>query len=387
VRIAKLEDRLDGLVSLLQSRKVLDSDTAVQAPERTHAGQSEPPITTPISSIVDTTGNDDDSDDSDDSNTGDADFGDDDDDDDTDTVRPAWTTTSPEPLVRSPLYDSPVARSTTTAMLEPSTSSAYLDTFRSRMLHHFPFVHLPAHLTAQQLRRDRPFLFRAIVCVASPSAHEKRARASELKRVLCEAAFLQQHENQSGNIDRTVDLLLGLLTYTAWGWDHLLSGCSLSRLMMLAMSLVGEMRLDKPAPQDLHTMGFFAPGFEGWYGDTSGDMTTQRFLERQRAVLGCFVLSSVVSAHFSQVDALRWTPQMEEGLAAISTNKECPTDAALALQVHSQLLAMKAVQVRDQQQQQRDQPQTTMYIKALLGQLQELRISLSPALQQHQGKV
>jgi len=232
----------------------------------------------------------------------------------------------------------------------------------------------------------------------SPSAREKRARAGELKRVLYEMCFLQQqrpqHENQSGSTDQSMDLLLGLLTYIAWGWDHVLSRCSLSRLMMVAISLVGEMRLDKSVPQDLHTMGLFTPGFEGWYGEASGEVTAQFFLERQRAVLGCFVLSSVVSAYFTQVDAMRWTPQMDEALAAISNNEECPTDAALALQVRLTLLATKAIQIRDQQQQQQtDQAQTATlaapalsFIKELLGKLQELRVSQSPALQQRQGK-
>lgn len=256
------------------------------------------------------------------------------------------------------------------------TAAARLDTFRSHMLPHFPFIHLPTDLTPHRLQLDHPFLFRAIICVASPTAQERQARAIDFKRVLVEAAFpLHSHQDktQADGIDRKIDLLLGLLTYAAWGWDY----AQLPRLVMLATSLIGELRLDKPAPPDVRTLELLTPLAQGW-GRTGGDnMITPQSFERQRAVLGCFVLSSVVSTYAGQVDALRWTPQMEGSLAALSAGEECPTDAALVLQVRLQLLATRAFQLRDQ-----DHRMNQFAAEELLQQLQELR----PAVQQHHGK-
>lgn len=297
--------------------------------------------------------------------------------------------------------------------LSPSSASISLNTFRSRMLHHFPFVHLPSHLRAEQLRLERPFLFRAIVCVTSSSVEDKRTTSLELKRVLCETAFLQRspQRNQQESQQQTIDLLLGLLVYVAWGWEHLLSRRSLSRLMAVAISLVGELRfLDRVVPEITRTISHLEPkgGFDNVYSSTTATATTTTptgaglpdthfYLERQRAILGCFVLGSAVSAYFSQVDAPRWTPQMDEGLAALiasanSASAECPSDAALAIQVRLQLLAMKASQVReraqlpDQPPPETLSPQSLLYIKALMGQLQELRASVPPAFQQHFGR-
>ncbi|CAG8907190.1 unnamed protein product [Penicillium egyptiacum] len=295
--------------------------------------------------------------------------------------------------------------------VSPSSASISLETFSSRMLHHFPFVHLPAHLTAEQLRLDRPFLLRAIVCVTSASAEDKRASSLELKRVLYETAFLQQspQPNQRQPQEQTVDLLLGLLVYIAWGWEHLGSRPSLSRLMALAISLVGELRfLDQAVPEISRTISHLEPkgGFDDVYGSTTattamettttsaGATDTQLYLERQRAILGCFVLGSAVSNYFSQAYAPQWIPQMDEGLATIiasgnSAGAECPSDTALAIQVRLQLLAMKAAQVRerarlpDQPPPETLSPQALLYIKALMGQLQELRASIPPAFQQH----
>jgi hypothetical protein len=236
------------------------------------------------------------------------------------------------------------------------------------MLPHFPFLHLPDHVSAHQLQRDRPFLFQAIVCMASPTAREKGARAAKLKREICEKVFLQHEiEEQPGGMHRKMDLLLALLVYVAWGWDQL----ALSHLTMLAMSLAGEMRLGKPAPPEVHSLPFITPP-EPW----DGHMRLLHSLECHRAVLACYVLSSTVSAHLEQTDARRWTPLMDTALAAVTASTECPTDAGLALQVRLQLIAHKALQLRDQPR--GTDPATP---EALLVQLQELR----PAAEQHQG--
>jgi hypothetical protein len=81
---------------------------------------------------------------------------------------------------------------------------------------------------------------------------------------------------------------------------------------------------------------------------------------------------------------------MEECLRVVGANGECSTDEAFTYQVRLQLLAQRAVQVRERQEVDHSHPATAplpafFYLKALQGQLQDLRGSLSPTLQQ-QGK-
>ncbi|GAB1313416.1 hypothetical protein MFIFM68171_03626 [Madurella fahalii] len=259
--------------------------------------------------------------------------------------------------------------------LEPSglSAAACINTFRSRILPHFPFIHLPAHVPVPALQRDRPLLFRAIVCVASPTARERQALAAKLKQDLCEAVFLQQGqhemESQHSGMEQRMDVLLGLLLYAAFGWDDVL----ISRLTILAMSMVGEMRLDKLASPEVRALAFMNPAVK----QLDGQITPQYSLECQRAVLACFALSSVASAQLGQVNALRWTAEMDSYLAAVSGSTDCPTDAALVLQVRLQLLTSKALQLRD-----RDPAMTAQIAtQALVVQLQELW----PAVQKHQA--
>ncbi|KAI0517738.1 hypothetical protein F5B22DRAFT_654520 [Xylaria bambusicola] len=108
----------------------------------------------------------------------------------------------------------------TVPQLIDNISVACLDRFRTRMLPHFPFIHLPQRVTAEELCYNRPLLFKAIACVAWPFSREREARALDLKRGLCEEAFLRQiraGKNQSNDISSALDLLLALMTYISWG--------------------------------------------------------------------------------------------------------------------------------------------------------------------------
>ena len=250
---------------------------------------------------------------------------------------------------------------------DAETDETLLSRFRSPMLQHFPFLHLPSDLSASQLQHDRPFLWRAIVCVASRK--EKAALSSSLKRAMYEALLLEETDK--------MDLLLGLLTYLSWGWDH---SKAAPRLMMQAISLAGEISNANPYDMDAHMRALFMPGVDTHVSPAKGD-----FLEHQRAVLGCFVLSSAISAYFNHVDALRWTAHMGEGLAALSASRICPTDVAFVTQVRLQLVSQKAVHIRQQQQTEQtymQAPAGTTSMPALLslmmlqGDLQGLQASM-----------
>ncbi|KAK3356507.1 hypothetical protein B0T25DRAFT_536880 [Lasiosphaeria hispida] len=378
-RIAELEGRLDGLVSLLQSRNVLDGDAMAQQQQR-YPGvppDSEAALAAQMPSSYGNASSDEAGDENisnvESNNTNGKE-------DEANTIRPPWATNSPQPKNAPDPHNSISLHESETSAF---SDSAHLDTFRSRMLHHFPLIHLPPEVTAQQLQQSRPFLFRAIVSVVSLSSANCE-RAAELRRMFCEAVFLHQEqysESWSRDADQTVDLLLGVLTYIAWGWDYMLNRLNPARLMTLAVSLVCEMHLDRPAPQDLHIMGLFNPCLERVYSDVRSN--EQGYLELQRAVLACFVLSSAVSASLPQIHALPWTQRMEEGLAALTSNTECSSDAVLALQVRLQLIVLRSLPSGGLEHQPR-QDEEEMNIKALLEQLLDLRASTFLGFREHQ---
>lgn len=172
----------------------------------------------------------------------------------------------------------------------PHDAEICLQIFRSRFLPFFPFIHLAQNITAQQLLMTRPVLMRAIMAVATPSTQQKLARGAELKRILAHATLL---ENQSN-----IDLLLGLLVFIAWSNDQFINKVgnrkmgSLSRPMVLAMSIVSELHWNRPLAHYNHMVASLPIQSAFPVGDDqrSGD---QDSLEIQRAVLGCFMLSSL----------------------------------------------------------------------------------------------
>lgn len=172
------------------------------------------------------------------------------------------------------------------AMYEPAPdeSELYLGLFRSRMLPCFPFIFMPPSITAQELRRDRPYLFWAIIAVATPSTEQKVARVEKLKHALTRSIML---ENQS-----SIDILLSILTYITWSSDPFLKRTNnLSRMMMLATSVVSDLQLVQLSPEAC-VIAKMAPGL-GNSSRNASETSPQDLIDGQRAVLACFVLSSM----------------------------------------------------------------------------------------------
>ncbi|EGC47877.1 C6 transcription factor [Histoplasma capsulatum var. duboisii H88] len=187
--------------------------------------------------------------------------------------------------------------------------------------------------------QSRPFLLQAIHAVTTFSTQERLVQVEELKRLLFTSALLKVQSN--------IDLLLGLLTYLAWSSDAFLGRADLvSRLMMLAISLVYDLRLFKSSSIDVEVMMSMTQGWAEESPRNLDDETPYGILERQRAVLACFILSSNVSSHLGRQDAIRWTPQMDEALRVITMDNSCPTDKLFVAQVQLQLLKQKAEYVR-----------------------------------------
>lgn len=165
-----------------------------------------------------------------------------------------------------------------------------LHMFRSRFLPFFPFIHLAPEVTAQHILMSRPLLMRAIMAVTTPSTGRKLARGAELKRILAHATLLESQSN--------IDLLLSLLVFIAWSNDQFLNRVgnrkmgSLSRPMVLAVSIVTELHWNRPLAHANHMVASLPMQSAIPVSDEQCD-GDQASLEIQRAVLGCFMLSSL----------------------------------------------------------------------------------------------
>ncbi|KAJ5736933.1 uncharacterized protein N7483_002058 [Penicillium malachiteum] len=194
--------------------------------------------------------------------------------------------------------------------------------FREKMLKYFPFMDLPHD--ADWLKCHRPFLSKCILSATSQSTSTKLTLGEQIKNELIQRVYIN-------NDPRTVniDLLLGLLTFIAWGHDNLLhkTAVKIPRFTQLAIGLVFDLRLNKPQ-QESHTL----PG-KTW------SKTQENTLEEKRAVLGCWMMSSVVSSYLKQIDPLQWTPYMDECLETLAKSPESINDEIFMHQIRLQRVA------------------------------------------------
>ncbi|KAL4978408.1 hypothetical protein BDW66DRAFT_149243 [Aspergillus desertorum] len=254
----------------------------------------------------------------------------------------------------------------------PNRADERLAFFRSRMLPCFPFIDLTPDMTSWYLRQNRPLLYQAIGTVTTFSTQKRLVQVEVLKRLLFSSAFLK--------VESSIDLLLATLTYLAWSTDPFLGRADLvSRLMMLAISLVYDLRLFKPSSEDVQLIMTITQGGTD-ENRPSHDETPHGLLERQRAVLACFILSSNISSHLGRQDALRWTPQMEEALRLLTVSDACPADRLFVCQVRLQLLKQRADDVRLQDEARTGAAAASsapglLYLRTVRRELHELRAS------------
>ena len=152
--------------------------------------------------------------------------------------------------------------------------------FRDHMLKYFPFLQPPTDV--QWLRRERPFLFLCIMAVATQSTSAKIALGEHIRNTLAQRVYIDKDPALVN-----IDLLLGLLAFLAWGHDHLIHRVPhrVSRYTQLAMTIVYDLRLNKPSPDDSNMLPK--------KGNSTFMQAPRCSLEERRALLGCYVMSSM----------------------------------------------------------------------------------------------
>ena len=187
-RTAHLEQKLDGLVSLLQSVAQSAGSTAPlstalnDAFAATQVSQGTNTILTPISSNSKGTV--------------------------LHAVTPGSAITPNASVSDDFRVESQATSFNNTLGLSDEEAEERLIIFRDQMMKYFPFFSLLPDVSAQQLYSNRPFLFRCIAAVATPSTQQRIVASRNIKKELARRLVI---ENEA-----SIDLLLGLLVFSSW---------------------------------------------------------------------------------------------------------------------------------------------------------------------------
>lgn len=88
----------------------------------------------------------------------------------------------------------------------PDDANVQLRFFASRMLQYFPFMEMPPYSNSLDFRIEHPFLFLCIIAVASKSTEQQVALGKEIRWIVGRKMIVDG--------ERTLDLLQGLLVYS-----------------------------------------------------------------------------------------------------------------------------------------------------------------------------
>jgi hypothetical protein len=169
-------------------------------------------------------------------------------------------------------------------------ANVLLNRFRDHLAPFCPFIVVPPSISAQDLNRDRPFLLKSILAVASCVSSQQVPLGKWLIKQLA--------DRMAVNGERNLDLLLGVLTYTGWIINQLSNGFSLQQittLLSLGMTLVFDLGLNRP-PRESWSKNLFEIALRetnnSAFSRHSINIKGPRTLEERRAFLGMFFLSS-----------------------------------------------------------------------------------------------
>lgn len=108
----------------------------------------------------------------------------------------------------SPGCSSATAKSTDAPTPGDIEGQALSETYVRLMIPMFPFVPILSHISAEELRRERPFLYLNILMIACPNPARQRELSNAIKEYLADHIIM--------NGQRSLDLLQGLLVHLTW---------------------------------------------------------------------------------------------------------------------------------------------------------------------------
>lgn len=227
--------------------------------------------------------------------------------------------------------------------------------FHRLLAHLSPFVLVPRDMTSDELREQRPFLWKGVMTACTfIQGRRQRLIGEEFVEDLTKAAFTVG--------EASLDVLQGLLLFVSW-YHHSLKSSRMVNILFLARSMCLNLELG---------LG----GKEQWL-----ERLEDRDLDHLRAYAGTYYLNTVAFTTNKRVDVFMHTSYLESCCNVLETVRREPSDALLVQLVRVQQIAQAiALTVNVSPGQQLVQLPLMAVVQSFQGQLETLRQSLPPEL-------
>ncbi|KAH7188476.1 uncharacterized protein B0J16DRAFT_94771 [Fusarium flagelliforme] len=234
----------------------------------------------------------------------------------------------------------------------PHEAELLLNGFRTIHSCLFPFVCVPAHMTALELREHRPFLWKAVMMVGCFLDGARQVKlGQELLAELGRSAVVDGLNN--------LDLLQSLQILVAW-FHYGLKGSQLTNLLFIARAICSNLRFKEDA------------SLKGEDFD--------RNLNHMRVYSGTFYLNTLVFATNRRPDLLMNTTHLDMCCRVLENTMQYPSDEYLVKLVRIQQLAqsISVTMAPENLDQTTDKVPLTMAVQSFEEQLRQYRESLNP---------
>ncbi|KAL7786371.1 hypothetical protein V8C37DRAFT_392118 [Trichoderma ceciliae] len=347
-RTAQIEERLNGLVSLLKASGELSGaqrypssqdDSSNKVP-RTEGSPNRPsPLSSPASTIP-------------------------------------GISNQVNPWIIDPTYNSFTPKScichpdTMEAPPPPESDEVLLELYRKDLQPIHPFVIIPPNVSAAVLAARRPFLMGAVRMVSSfRSIKSMRAQMYHLMKHLADHMLIRS--------EKSLDLLLGIIVMLGYQQYHCCLHAQLNNLITLASSLIGDMGLSRPPGLHERTRLMVVRPLE----------PTGRSNEERRAFAGAWYWASVISMNFQRVESMRYNGYLQDCVRHLQEHPEYESDISLVYLVRIQRLTERIAELNSKDRATEDispvpSAPVSAYILAFQNELNHIRDSMPKHLKE-----
>ncbi|KAK7966151.1 uncharacterized protein PG986_000428 [Apiospora aurea] len=250
--------------------------------------------------------------------------------------------------------------------LSCAEAEVVLQTFRTKRLRHFPILYLPPEMTAQDLWRERPFLWLVIRAVCSRSVKEQNVLADRIRQTIARKTIV--------DCDRDLDMLQGLLVFLGW-----CAYFSYGKPFLCTFDL----RITRPAREDMIAhpyMNCFTA--YTWRNGPKGLNIPPPSNETRRALLACFIICTNICS-FMKFDVVQWSPPLSDCMTKLAESRETPADEVLiALAKIGKVSEDVSRQFKGPEDREKAAP-PYLLVKAFLDSLQQVKEGFSPEVLQN----
>ncbi|KAK3400372.1 hypothetical protein B0T20DRAFT_182940 [Sordaria brevicollis] len=201
----------------------------------------------------------------------------------------------------------------------------------------FPFVPVPQNTSAQDLFQKQPFLFRTIIQIVAPqNAAAQRAFTTWFREYIATHIVVKQ--------EKRLDLLQAILLFIAWSESHYYAESWVTNLHQLAVGLMVDLGLNsyKPAKHFDNGANQFHEDAKRLNGFRSRPPHT---LEDMRTYLGCFYVSSLTAALFRHIPMMPVSSYISVCCEKIEAEQQYSEDTYLVVLIKMQRIVCKLLAV------------------------------------------